>query len=349
MKQQLIDNQESSNLIDIFTEQKELDYRGEHYSVRDNGAVYRHKPSYNSKARPLDEKWTFGKKNGKTGYMTVGSHRVHIIVATAFYGANDSSKLIVDHIDTNRCNNRAENLRWLTRLENALNNPATRKRIEYLCGGDINKFIENPSCLKDLSGTNQDVTWMRTVSAEEARNAYNRIMSWANHPSGKISTGSIDEWIYTTSYTSVVKHDSPHRDIPPKVESDIPIYFDSLTPNAKQLQWETPTEFPLCPKIPDEQSLEAYVANLGIGKIITKNKYNNHLVDEYELYGDKLFIRTHTNEAVLKKYSLIIISYYDGYFIHQGTTFFEERGAMKALSKSTGKEWNGEDGIDDYC
>ncbi|WP_294143305.1 HNH endonuclease signature motif containing protein [uncultured Sanguibacteroides sp.] len=30
---------------------------------------------------------------------------------------------VVDHIDTNRQNNRIENLRWLTKLENVLLNP----------------------------------------------------------------------------------------------------------------------------------------------------------------------------------------------------------------------------------
>ena len=64
-----------------------------------------------SRPRKLDNVWTFGEKNERTGYMTVGTARVHIIVATAFHGENDSKKLVVDHIDTNRCNNRAENLR----------------------------------------------------------------------------------------------------------------------------------------------------------------------------------------------------------------------------------------------
>ena len=39
--------------------------------------------------------------------------------------------LEIDHIDTNRCNNRKENLRWFTKLENALNNEITRNKIIY--------------------------------------------------------------------------------------------------------------------------------------------------------------------------------------------------------------------------
>ena len=137
----MMNNFDSAELLDNYTQVKKCIYKKETYSVRDNGAVLRHKPEGKSKPRPLDEKWTFGKKDLNTGYMLIGSHRVHIIVATAFHGEQDTTKLVVDHIDTNRCNNRFENLRWLTRLENALMNPVTFRRIEYLCGGDIKKFI----------------------------------------------------------------------------------------------------------------------------------------------------------------------------------------------------------------
>ena len=50
----------------------------------------------------------------------IGAVVVHRIVATAFHGEQPSEKHIVDHIDTNRRNNRAENLRWITRLDNLL-------------------------------------------------------------------------------------------------------------------------------------------------------------------------------------------------------------------------------------
>ena len=107
--------------VSDYTEEKVCKYKDEVYSVRDNGAVMRLSPE-GKKTRPLDNVWTFGKKSVSNGYMTIGSHRVHIIVATAFYGAKDSKIYVVDHIDTNRCNNRTENLRWLTKLENILLN-----------------------------------------------------------------------------------------------------------------------------------------------------------------------------------------------------------------------------------
>ena len=77
--------------IDIYTEVKDCTYKDEHYSVRDNGAVFRHAKD-GHKPRKLDEQWFFGTKNEKTGYMTIGGHRVHIIVATAFHGSHDSKR-----------------------------------------------------------------------------------------------------------------------------------------------------------------------------------------------------------------------------------------------------------------
>lgn len=170
-------------MVDIneYTRETTCEYKGEVYSVRDNGAVMRHIRE-GKKSRKLDNVWTFGTKDKTRGYMMISSHRVHIIVAKAFISGNEDGKMVVDHIDTNRCNNRVENLRWLTKLENVLLNEATLKRVTFLCGGDINKFIENPSCLQDLTGNNQDIMWMRTVTAEEAKRTIEHISAWAKRP-----------------------------------------------------------------------------------------------------------------------------------------------------------------------
>lgn len=192
------------SLLDSYSEVRECDYKGEHYSVRDNGAVMRH-PKPGKKPRRFDNVWTFGSRDEKTAYMNLGTHRIHIIVANAFLGKHDSKVYVVDHIDTNRCNNRVSNLRWFTRLENALNNPITRKRIEWLCGGDIQKFIEDPSCLRTDDAKSQDLSWMRTVTAEEARNAMENLSAWAEKPVRKSADDDANarvgvlkdtEWMY---------------------------------------------------------------------------------------------------------------------------------------------------------
>lgn len=62
---------------------------------------------------------------GKDGYYYLGKKLLHRIVAELFI-PNPENKPFVDHIDTNRLNNRVDNLRWVTRTENN-NNPLTKK------------------------------------------------------------------------------------------------------------------------------------------------------------------------------------------------------------------------------
>ena len=52
---------------------------------------------------------------------------IHRLVAAAFI-PNPDNKPCVDHIDGDRTNNHADNLRWVTYLENN-NNPITKKRL----------------------------------------------------------------------------------------------------------------------------------------------------------------------------------------------------------------------------
>lgn len=53
--------------------------------------------------------------------------RVHRLIAAAFI-PNPDNKPCIDHIDGDRANNHADNLRWVTYLENN-NNPITKKRL----------------------------------------------------------------------------------------------------------------------------------------------------------------------------------------------------------------------------
>lgn len=151
--------------INKFSQELVCNFKDRTYSIRDNGSVYRHLKECTRPA-PLDNKWTFGKKDENTGYMTISGVRVHQIVATAFHCTPEYPTMVVDHIDTNRCNNRPENLRCLTRLENVLNNPYTRSRIAFLCGS-VEAFLKDPSILRQTA-SEPNASWMRTVSKEEA-------------------------------------------------------------------------------------------------------------------------------------------------------------------------------------
>jgi hypothetical protein len=167
--------------INLFEKEVTCVFKEETYSVRDNGAVLRHKRN-GARKRPLDEKWTFGNPSEKRGYMYISSTVVHQIVATAFHGPKPTKDHVVDHIDTNRRNNRPENLRWVTRLENLLLNPITRRRIE-IAYGSLENFFENPA--QPLRGKlDPNFDWMRNVTKKEGEETHKRLLDWAN--SGKI-------------------------------------------------------------------------------------------------------------------------------------------------------------------
>src|SRR5262245_57606096 len=216
-----------TSLLDQFDRELETAYRREVYRVRDNGAVCRQR-TLGSRKRPLDDVWAFGVPNSSTGYMHIGTEVVHRIVATAFHGEQPSDKHIVDHIDTNRRNNRAENLRWITRLDNVLLNPVSRRRIE-IAYGSIEAFFENPRAPVNSKAIEKNFEWMRTVSKEEAQQSRERLERWA--ASGDIPSGGIlGEWVYGAKFPREPIVDSA-RDVP------------SLTPNAIQRNWRTPAKF----------------------------------------------------------------------------------------------------------
>ncbi len=234
-------------------------YGGEIFSVRDNGAVLRHHRD-GKRRRQLDNQWTFGKENLANPYLNIAGIRVHRIVATAFHGEPPDSKYVVDHIDSNCRNNRPENLRWLTRLENSLKNPATRKKIEYLCGS-IEAFLENPSILNDIQG-DPNFGWMRAVTPEEARNCRVRMEVWANSeskPRGlRLSAGQRGSF-GERAYKPLQKWE-----IGLGREPGLEL---AQTPWCVQYMWRAPMQFPLCPQNHNRSRLDAYFRNIKPGSV----------------------------------------------------------------------------------
>lgn len=351
--------------VDDFTEVKDCIYKDEHYSVRDNGAVMRH-PKEGKKPRRNDNQWSFGKKNAKTGYMDFSGERVHRIVAFAYLGTPPTDQHIVDHIDTNRCNNRPDNLRWVTKLENALNNPITRARIELICGS-IEAFIENPSMLYSHEKMDNNVLWMRTVTPDEARISYDRLLKWAKERP-KPQDGNLGEWLFRDAHSNekriinekpvakFVSHSWEHNvELESKEEEEEDYYSvtESLTPNAQQLNWQTPSEFPYCPPEISDHPLEDYKANLIPGTDFCKNKYySSHVVESAMCNGGKsLYVMTqNSDENYIKPWALSQIFFEDGIFYHSSKgTFFHEDGVKKYFTLAQGKEWTGGEVFDDLC
>jgi hypothetical protein len=313
-----------TRLLHQFDKELSVEYRGETYRARDNGSVYRQRRP-NQRKRPLDGIWTFGWFNASTGYMQIGTEVVHRIIATAFYGTQPSEKHIVDHIDTNRSNNRVENLRWVTRLDNLLQNPITLRRIK-LAYGSIEQFLKDPGTPIKPQAT-KNFEWMRTVSKEEAQKSYENFIRWAEadkEPKG----GVLSEWVYG------------RRD-EPVVEEILDV--QSPTPNAIQRKWRTPSEFLMCP---DNISLTEYAARLKFGTVFARNPFGQSLVVTAD-GGDGRLIVVCNLTGNYKQWSVAKVTIENEKFVHEsGGTYFTLQGALKQHCSLLGVPFG--ESIDDY-
>lgn len=326
-------------MVDLndFKKECEIIYKTERYSVRDNGAVLRN-PRHNNRPRSIDNKWSFGKLNIKTGYFEIASVCIHRIIATAFHDKPPTKEYVVDHIDTNKQNNRTDNLRWVTRLENVLLNPITIKRIEMACGCSVEKFLADPSKFRN-NFQEPNYEWMCTVSIQEAQASKERLLAWAK--SDKVqSCNSLGKWIYNRSFPKTV------IEIIPKITT-------SLTINASQKNWNTPSEFPCCPQDISNNSITDYVANLKAEKVFSKNQYSNSIIEDFAISKDETILwvmSRSSDENAIKPFSLAEIVLENNYFIHNNLgSFFNKAGAEKQFTLAQGLEWIGGETFDDLC
>ena len=331
-----------------FTKEMVCEYKGRRYFVRDNGAVYRQCKD-DGVSRKWDEQWTFGRFDPNTGYMLIGQERVHRIVCTAYHGEPEGDRNVVDHIDTNRCNNRPENLRWVTKLENTLLNPITRAKVELICGS-VEAFLANPGLLYGHESENLNFSWMRVVSKEEGERSLQRWKEWVAKPKeerkAKGKRKGPGEFLYGEFPAQMSDEDLEYEG------HEVPVLYESLTPNVKQLNWKTPTIFPCCPSVEIEPSLQVYVDNLEKGKSFAHDNYDNHSgVMEFGINEQEnaLYVLTVKADG-LKNYGLCKIFIEDGFYIHESvTTYWDENGAKKGMASALGQEWDGPDSIDNYC
>lgn len=324
---------------DQFGRQVPCTYRGERYVVRDNGAVCRQQRP-NMRQRPQDEKWTFGKPCMTSGYMKVSNHAVHRVVATGFLGEPPSQTHVVDHIDTNRMNNRPENLRWVTRLENILLNPITSRRI-IDAYGSIEAFLDNPS-KPGRSTLEPNFDWMKTVSSQEAKSSLERMLAWARRDELG-STETLGKWVQRRGLSK--------ERLPVTIEAE-PLTKPSLTAGAAQRKWRVPTEFPLCPHPVARDALQAYARALSIGAVFCRNDYGDVLVEGvgWTPDGSGLIVLSLMPPNSLKPWALAQITWEDSIFVHANCgSFFEEEGAQKNFLLAQGREWTGGETIDDFC
>ena len=351
--------------VNNFSEERFCEYKDRRYHVRDNGAVFRQCKNDGIK-RKWDEEWTFGKFDANTGYMLIGQDRVHRIVCTAYHGEPEGDRNVVDHIDTNRCNNRPDNLRWVTKLENTLLNSITRAKVELICGS-VEAFLENPSLLYGHESENPNFTWMRVVTKEEAQRSLKRWKEWMAKPKEerKPKGEGVGEWIfdeeitvpkpsnrprYVGPYNSWKEHKAAVEEMNLRQDELDNGIKDSLTPGAKQLDWKTPTEFPQIPQVITATPLQDYLARLPKGAIYTRNRWRESPVYDAAMSEDGSHLAVVTEISGVNHYALSEVTFENGFFVHKSIrTFFTEEGAQKYFTESLGREWTGGDVMEDYC
>ena len=131
-----------------------------------------------------------------------------------------------------------------------------------------------------------------------------------------------------------------------------PTLTQSLTPNAIQMEWNIPSEFPCCPQEPTENPLEAYYSNLKCDAVFCKNKYYTSLVVDSVLTDEDntLLVMSRSARQAIKPWALARVYYCEGYFVHESLgSFFDKNGVEKYYTLAQGKEWTGGDTIEDYC
>jgi hypothetical protein len=367
----------SDGILHSFEKEREVAFKEEIYIVRDNGAVFR-RARAQGRRRKLDEIWTFGTVNRHSGYLQLNGHVVHRIVAMAFNGPSPSTDHVVDHVDTNRQNNRSDNLRWVTRLENILLNPITRARIE-VAFGSLDAFFENPA-----ARLIHNWDWMRTVTKDEAQESRKRLLAWAeNGQAGR--GGTLGEWLYkplsqfsspagkdigeqaaafveatqqeafnTRSFTAGANRGNvPRRratfanGAQEPESSDIP----SLTAGAFQRNWRTPTEFPQCTAAVAGDAHLTYLARLVPGTVFARNRYGESNVVVAAIGPERTLSVVCNIDSGVKDWSHAKVFVEGDAFCHEsGRTFFTQEGAMKAHCMAIGEPFEAYEGsIDDYC
>ena len=247
---------------------KECFYKGETYFVKSDGSVLRQPKDL--KPRYLDNNWTFGKAD-KRGYLCIGGEPIHRIVAFAYLGNPPTKEHVVDHIDTNRQNNRPENLRWVTRLENIILNPITAKRIELVCGS-VENFLENPSKYKDKF-PEPNYSWMCTVTAEESAITRKRLLHWAQNDRTS-SNGSIGDWV-KKRYLNIQMKETKRILSRPSIENSTHVSGHKLKSKhteekikPKKPSKRNPFYFPRATNSTVNADLKMYKTNLEIAELL---------------------------------------------------------------------------------
>lgn len=122
-------------------------------------------------------------------------------------------------------------------------------------------------------------------------------------------------------------------------EHNKPKITDSLTKNAKQVDWLSPTKFPLCE---DVSTIEEYYSNINIGDIFNKNKLGEGKVMKkaWIKEGFSFYVIVYNENFDINKWLPTPISMKNGYFLHRN---YGSYLTMELADKIMRKDFKNED------
>jgi hypothetical protein len=120
----------------------------------------------------------------------------------------------------------------------------------------------------------------------------------------------------------------------------------SLTPNAMQRNWKTPTSFVMCPATSESHGLSIYAELLTFGTVFARNSFFDQLIVVAE-EGKGLVSVVSNLQGNVKEWALAKVTVENGKFIHESFgTYFTLQGALKEHCRMLDVPFS--ESIDDY-
>lgn len=213
------------------------------YEVSSLGRIWR-------KPRPTAVKrWRHGelkRTKGKAAYQMVSltkdgkSHvrRVHALVCLAFHGPPPSPDHVVDHIDENPSNNRADNLQWLTPLRNSRKSAAKRNASARIRLRELSELMRSGNYsaveLRGMGYANNELRRVRSKNlAPTVKPAQDRIGNKHSNRTVALAKGMVDCGVQQAAVARYLHLDEGL--LSRIVHGESRIEIDAVPPTAEEL------------------------------------------------------------------------------------------------------------------